>query len=320
MYCAFNIGAIEKSVLTERRAKIDQHGQEGHLYELKSPDGIQFGYYHVTAKKTGVIAIANQCPFLQLSFNISGSKSYHTSSGQPLLLFHGNQYNLLYLDRQEIQLSWRPDEKLETFEIGLSLGLLQELLPGEHPLYNQLFSSHIPGMTGPVSNFNLPLPVAIRTILYDMLNCQLPPSPKQMYFKAKVIELLALHAVQQQEAPALSTKQSQYLKKSAIEKMHLVKNIIHARFAEPCTLIDLAHQVGTNETYLKQHFKQVFGDTVFGYMQQIKMNAARDMLMDGKSVQEVAGKMGYKHAAHFTRAFKKYVGYQPGRLKDVAVI
>lgn len=322
MYCAFNIGAIEKSVFTERRAKIDQHGQEGHIYELKSPDGIHFGYYNVTGKNTGVVAIANQSPYLQLSFNISGVKSYNTHTGQTLLSFEGNQYNLLYLNRQEIQLTWHPDEKLETFELGLSLSLLQELLPGEHPLYTQLFSSQQPGTTGPVSSYNLPLPATIRTILYDMLNCQLPTSLKQMYIKAKVIELLALHAVQHDEAPALASRSNQYLKRSEIEKMHLVKSIIHDRFAEPCTLIDLAHQVGTNETYLKQHFKQVFGDTVFGYMQQIKMNAARDMLMDGKSVQEVAGKMGYKHAAHFTRAFKKHLGYQPRKIKqsDVVVI
>lgn len=319
MYCAFNMGAIE-SVLTERRATINKNGQEGHIYELKSPDGIHFGYYNVTGKNPGMVTISNQCPFLQLSFNITGVKSYNIAAGaQPLLSFHSNQYNLLYLNRQEIHLTWHPGQQLETFEIGLSLPLLRALLPEEHPLYPQLFSEQALTNARPVSSQNLPLPAAIRNILYDMLHCQLPASLKQMYIKAKVIELLALHAVQQEEAPE---KHTHYLKKAEIEKMHLVKNIIHEKFDQPCTLIDLAHQVGTNETYLKQHFKQVFGDTVFGYMQQIKMKAARDMLMDGKSVQEVAGRMGYKHAAHFTRAFKKHVGYQPRKIKqaDMAAI
>lgn len=316
MYCAFNM-ATTATVLTERRATINKNGQEGHLYELTSPDGIHFGYYNVTGDKTGMVTISNQCPFLQLSFNITGVKSYNTAAGaQTLLSFHSNQYNLLYLNRQDIHLTWHPGQQLETFEIGLSLPFLQALLPGEHPLYPLLFSEQALTNARPVNSQNLPLPGTIRNILYDMLHCQLPTSLKQMYIKAKVIELLAVHAAHQEEMPSLPDKQTQYLKKSEIEKMHLVKNIIHEKYDQPCTLIDLAHQVGTNETYLKQHFKQVFGDTVFGYMQQIKMKAARDMLLNGKSVQEVAGKMGYKHAAHFTRAFKKHVGYQPRKIKE----
>ena len=224
----------------------------------------------------------------------------------------------MYLNQQKIQLTWHPGERLETFEVGLSLDLLHQLLPLQHTLYSRLIKSRERNIAAPINTYNLPLPASIRQILFDILHCQLTPVFKQMYIKAKIIELLALQSEHYEDLLVNNDREynGHYLKKSEIEKMHLVKDIIHEKFDQPCSLIDLAHQVGTNETYLKQHFKKVFGDTVFGYLQQVKMNKAKDMLLNGKTVQEVAGKMGYKHAAHFTRAFKKHIGYQPRKIKQ----
>ncbi len=83
----------------------------------------------------------------------------------------------------------------------------------------------------------------------------------------------------------------------------------------PCSLIDLAHQVGTNDAYLKKHFKEVFGTTVFGYLHDAKMREARKMLLEDKTVTEVAYHTGYRYVAHFTRAFKKYFGVTPNQVR-----
>jgi len=46
------------------------------------------------------------------------------------------------------------------------------------------------------------------------------------------------------------------------------------------------------------------------------MKEAREMLVYGKSVLKPAGKVGYKHAAHFTCVFRKHQDYQPGKLEQ----
>lgn len=98
--------------------------------------------------------------------------------------------------------------------------------------------------------------------------------------------------------------------------MQQAREILHQNLQKPCSLIDLAHQVGTNENYLKKHFKQVFGHTVYGYVQELRMQEARNLLMNEEcDIHEVAQRTGYKRTAHFIAAFKKHFGYAPMRLK-----
>lgn len=92
----------------------------------------------------------------------------------------------------------------------------------------------------------------------------------------------------------------------------MAKEIILARLHDPLSLPDLAQQIGTNERYLKDHFKTMFGTTVFGFIHDVRMDRARELLGQGdKSVAQVARLLGYKHASHFSSVFKKQFGVTP---------
>jgi AraC-like DNA-binding protein len=70
--------------------------------------------------------------------------------------------------------------------------------------------------------------------------------------------------------------------------------------------------VGTNECTLKNGFKRLFGDTVFGYLFDYRMEMARNYLLDtGKTMQEIAELVGYEYHSHFTTAFKRKFGVSP---------
>lgn len=106
------------------------------------------------------------------------------------------------------------------------------------------------------------------------------------------------------------------LKKEELDRMQEVKEILMRNIESQFSLRTLAHMVGTNEFNLKKNFKAAFGTTVYGYFNQYKMEQAKAMLIEGDTkVAEVSGKMGYKHATHFTSAFKKYFGYLPTKIK-----
>ena len=82
------------------------------------------------------------------------------------------------------------------------------------------------------------------------------------------------------------------------------------------TPANLARQAGTNEFTLKKRFKEIFGTTVFGYWNNLKMEKARHMLLhEDVPVSLVAEKTGYKNQPHFSTAFKKKYGIFPGKLK-----
>lgn len=67
-----------------------------------------------------------------------------------------------------------------------------------------------------------------------------------------------------------------------------------------------------NASYFSVQFKKVFGVNFVEYLTELRMNAAKELLMDPlRSTAEVAGMVGYESANYFTRAFKKRVGMTP---------
>lgn len=83
-----------------------------------------------------------------------------------------------------------------------------------------------------------------------------------------------------------------------------------------CSLIELAHHVGTNEFTLKKGFKELFGTTVFGFWTDAKMNQAKLMITEqDMSISEVSDSIGYKNPRHFSAAFKRKFGVIPSQFK-----
>jgi AraC-like DNA-binding protein len=95
-------------------------------------------------------------------------------------------------------------------------------------------------------------------------------------------------------------------------KLRRAKDIIISKMAEPPSLQELADEVGLSLKKLKEGFKQIYGDTVFSFLVEHKMEFARKMLEAGDSnVNEVGLKVGYSTSSHFIAAFKKKYGTTP---------
>lgn len=312
LYCSFDIYNKEREV----RRPISKEGHTGIVHELSLPDGINLGYYNVTSTRPGRIIIDNSNPFIQLTYTISGNKCYEVKGKQ--LPFRKQEYNYLFLTKENVHLNWQPSERLEIFEVGVSPERMLDYLPQEHPFYARLHKSMEKNEPAPMSTANLSLHAESNNILYKMINCPLDGRYKQLYIKSKLGELLSieLEAFEQ----SLNTRKNKTdttggLRPIDIERMHQARNIIVSNLQSPCSLIDLAHQVGTNDAYLKRHFKKVFGYTVFGYLHLVKMNQAKELLLNGISITEVTRLSGYKYVSHFSRAFTKQFGIGPGKVK-----
>lgn len=100
------------------------------------------------------------------------------------------------------------------------------------------------------------------------------------------------------------------------EKIWEVKQILDKNLEANFTIQELALKVGTNEQYLKKHFKLLFGKTISEYKTQIKMEYSK-LLLENKNtaVWEVAQKTGYNYSSHFIRVYKKYYGMSPKNTK-----
>ena len=82
--------------------------------------------------------------------------------------------------------------------------------------------------------------------------------------------------------------------------------------AEPPTLKELADEIQLPLNRLKEGFKQIYGDSVFSFLFDYKMERARQMLATGSlNVNEVGLRIGYSTSSHFIAAFKKKFGTTP---------
>ena len=146
--------------------------------------------------------------------------------------------------------------------------------------------------------------------LNQLLQFNLHPNVKPLYFKAKAYELLSLYFNKPEE---LDIAQCPFLASEAnVKKIKQAKEIIIKRMAEPPSLQELADEVQMPINRLKEGFKQIYGDSVFSFLLEYKMEVARQLLASGTlNVNEVGLKLGYSTASHFIAAFKKRYGTTP---------
>tara|TARA_B100000902_G_C27224851_1_gene871599 strand:+ start:354 stop:1229 length:876 start_codon:yes stop_codon:yes gene_type:complete len=150
----------------------------------------------------------------------------------------------------------------------------------------------------------------IITILTQMFNEKISDNVRKLYIKGKVFELLSLYFNVSKE---MDIEQCPFLADDKnVIKIKKVKEIIVARMAEPPSLKELAEEVEISLKNLKEGFKQVYGNTVFGFLIDYKMNIASHMLSSKNyNVNEVAHHLGYSTASHFITAFKNKFGTTP---------
>jgi len=151
---------------------------------------------------------------------------------------------------------------------------------------------------------------AIAVVLSQMMNYNLHPSIKELYIKGKVYELISLYFNKGSDA---DIEQCPFLvDEDNVRRIRQAKEIIISRLAEPPTLSELSDEIGLSLKKLKEGFKQIYGDSVFSFLFDYKMEYARKMLETGQhNVNEVGLKVGYSTSSHFIAAFKKKYGTTP---------
>ncbi|PPK96900.1 MULTISPECIES: AraC family transcriptional regulator [Nonlabens] len=148
--------------------------------------------------------------------------------------------------------------------------------------------------------------------LHQLMNYNLNDTIKQLYFKGKSYELLSLYFNTEEEAnleacPFLADEEN-------MRKIKRAKEIVIERMIDLPSLQELSIEIGLSLKKLKEGFKEVYGDTVFGFALSHKMDYARQLLDSGQhNVNEVGLKVGYSTGSHFISAFKKKYGTTPKR-------
>ncbi len=149
-------------------------------------------------------------------------------------------------------------------------------------------------------------------VLNQIFNNKLHESLEKLYIKGKIFELLSLYFnfnknEDAEKCPFLEDEKN-------VEKIKKAKEIIIERMANPPRLFELAREIGLSLKKLKEGFKHIYGETVYNFLINYKLDYARKLLESKKyNVSEISDMIGYSTSSHFIAAFKKKFGTTPKR-------
>ena len=243
---------------------------------------------------------------IQFHFGIKGKAKFIFNEGNYALELKEEKSLLLYNPQKELPLNLELSSNSWVISAIISIKKLHALFSSE--------ANYIPFLSDENNDKkyykedNISPSMAI--VLSQMFHYNLNPSIKNLYYKGKGYELLSLYFNKNEDSNA---EQCPFLiDEENVLKIKKAKEIIILKMAEPPSLKELADEIGLNLKKLKMGFKQIYGDTVYGFLFDYKMDYARKLLDSGSyNVNEVGLKIGYSTGSHFIAAFKKKFATTP---------
>ena len=99
-----------------------------------------------------------------------------------------------------------------------------------------------------------------------------------------------------------------------LEQVRRAIRWLRLHYAEPMRIDRLAEVAGMSETSLHRHFKAVTAMSPLQYQKQIRLQAARNLLLSrGRDVAGVGFAVGYDSPSQFSREYARLFGRPPGR-------
>lgn len=129
-----------------------------------------------------------------------------------------------------------------------------------------------------------------------------------------ITEISVLH----EEACLTYALTMQELRKNKIHSRLVTKSIdyISTNLHKKISAKELASKMGVSEAHLSREFKKTTNMTIVGYIQDMKLNTAKNMLEYTElSILEISNIFAFSDQSYFTEAFRKKYGISPGKYK-----
>lgn len=134
---------------------------------------------------------------------------------------------------------------------------------------------------------------------------------RSVFLEGKAYEMLAKQIGQYNDDQQNGNK-SVLLRRSEVEKVKRAAEIINNDLNQNYSVDELAKEVGTNVNKLQEGFKYMFGITVNKYVQQVKLEAAKEMLSNSDhNISQIVEQIGLNNRSYFSKIFKEKYGVSP---------
>lgn len=149
----------------------------------------------------------------------------------------------------------------------------------------------------------------LRAVSHTLVRIPYEGSMRVLYRQAKVLELMA-HLFDQIEAE----DERGSLSANELIRVRRAREQLLENLRDPPCLDSLASAAGMTPKRLNRGFRTLYGATVFNYLRDARLDAARAALEGGTplSLKQLAWELGYGQVTNFVTAFRRRFGVAPG--------
>jgi AraC-like DNA-binding protein len=259
--------------------------------------------------------VTGDVDFVEMHFTLQGNGMMKNLVSGKEHHFKTNEHNLHYtpLFSGSGQYGGNLD-RYKFFEVHFTTRFFFELAKDSSPSLMQFAEKIAKGNENDLSQHNMPISFAMHQCIKEIMNASFTGGLKLLFLQSKCIELLTLQA-QMYEDAARTSSPIIYKPGHDTDSIHFAREYLLQHAAQPPSLTELAKIAGINEFKLKQGFKAMYNNTVFGYLTDYKLNQAHELLVHNIPIKQVADRLGYSSVQHFNSAFRKKFGCPPGKVK-----
>jgi len=150
---------------------------------------------------------------------------------------------------------------------------------------------------------------SLQNIVDEILSKSVDETFKLFFLRVKAEELICRLLM---ELEKRDEKHLFSLNNHDIQTIYKVKERMLEHLETPPVIKELALYASMSPTKIKRLFKQIFGNSIFNYYQELRMKEAALLLKEEKlSVSDVGYQLGFTNLSHFSRTFAAHIGMKP---------
>jgi AraC-like DNA-binding protein len=271
-------------------------------------DGVLILHSNIEANRDCKLAVRCEYSCLLINFVLSGVLFAITHEKGEIDSIKADRYQCVNCTTLDITADIKPKQKLSMLSVCMTRHFVKYRF-GECFIFSDKLSG---SEKVSYATCNEPVTEQLKLIITEIISANQPKHIRRIYLEAKILEIIALHLngnYAYQPNQSINTVNA-----NDLPKLVLVKNLLEQSIESNHSLIEIARKVGLNDFKLKKGFKETYGYTVFGYLTEMRMSMAKELLMKGLSVSEVANAVGYRNPQHFTLVFKKRYNVLPSKI------
>ncbi|WP_373058370.1 helix-turn-helix domain-containing protein [Zunongwangia sp. H14] len=138
----------------------------------------------------------------------------------------------------------------------------------------------------------------------------------KMFIEGKVYEIVALQILQYQDDLKDEGRRS-LLRKYEVMQVEKAVEMIQNQITSYHNVEEISKEVGLNANKLQQGFRELYSQTVNGFVKKTRLNMAEGLLLNTDySLAEIVDRIGLINKSYFSKIFKEKYGISPSKFRQ----